>query len=297
MEYENIIYEKNGHVATITLNRPEKLNTWPFLGGMAMDFQAGLDEAEEDDDVKVVVIKGAGRAFSAGADLSTVGFVYGMGTGQPGERRPSERIRLKLDTEMLSKHHRRLFLFPKITVAQVHGYCMAGGLIIVENCDLAIAADDAILAHSEQRLGFAGSGNGDIGILIDDVGLKRALYLLLTGAKLTGKQAAEMGLVSKAVPADKLEAEVKTLTDALCKLPRDGIAIGKMHRFATYDSRGLTAGFAHGVLTHTLFTNARWEEDEYNFFKHRRDDGLRNAIHNRDARYGEFDEEGALSKG
>ncbi|MBI3967006.1 MAG: enoyl-CoA hydratase/isomerase family protein [Chloroflexi bacterium] len=286
--YEHILCERTGNVARITFNRPEKLNAWPFQGGMTADFHAALTEAEEDDDVKVVVLRGAGRCFSAGHDLAEVGLVYGYGTGQQGERRPSQRIRLKIDREGFDTNHRRVLLFPKITIAQIHGYCIGEGLILTECCDLAVAAEDAQLAHADQRMGFAGSGIGVIPILIATVGLKRALDLLLTGRMISGREALDIGLVNQAVPADDLDDAVERLVEALCKLPRDGIAIGKAHRALTYDALGLTAGFAQGSLTHTLFTNLRWEPDEYNFFKHRRDAGLRKAIHQRDERYGDL---------
>ena len=286
MQYETVIYEKEGNIAQITLNHPEKLNVWPFpgQGGLTDDFQAALCEAEEDDDVKIVVIKAAGRAFSAGHDLTKVGFVYGIGTGKPGERRASQRVRLKVDNAMYDGL-RRLFLFPKITVAQVHGYCIGEGLMVVCCCDLAIAAEDAQLGHTEQRLGFAGSGIPNIPILIATVGLKRAMDLLLTGRHIDGKEAEQMGLVNKAVPADKLEAEVNTLVQALALLPRDGIAIGKAARRLTYENMGLMSGFSDGYISHTMFTNLRWEPDEYNFFKERRNKGAKAGFHGRDARY------------
>jgi enoyl-CoA hydratase len=286
--YKYVIAEKKTPtIASIAFNRPDKLNAWDFpgQGGLTDDFHAALDEIEQDDDVKVLVIKGNGRAFSSGHDLATVGFVYGMGTGKPGERRPSQRIRLKVDRKAFGENHLRLFLYPKVTIAQVHGFCIGEGIILMSCCDLAIAAEDARLGHSEQRMGFAGSGMGTVGILIATVGLKRAMDLLLTGRHIDGKEAERFGLVNKAVPTEKLEEEVMTLADTICKLPRDGIAIGKAHRHLTYDALGLTASFTHGYLTHTLFTNLRWEPDEYNFFKVRRDQDVRTAIHSRDERY------------
>lgn len=288
--YKYVILEKTGPtVARLTFNRPDKLNSWDFpgQGGITDDFHAALDEVEEDDDAKVLILRGAGRAFSAGHDLATVGFVYGMGTGGAGDRRPSQRIRLKVDKKAFGENHLRLFLFPKVTIAQVHGYCIGEGIILMSCCDLAVAAEDARIGHSEQRMGFAGSGMGSVNILIATVGLKRAMDILLTGRHLDGKEAERYGLVNKVVPSEKLEEEVNALADAISKLPRDGIAIGKAHRHLTYDAMGLTAGFTNGYLTHTLFTSLRWEPDEYNFFKVRRDADIRTAIHQRDARYEE----------
>ena len=99
MDYRYVLYEKEGAVVRITMNRPEKLNAFDFpdQSGILDDFYAALGDAEDDDGIKVVVIRGAGRSFCAGNDLESVGFVYGMGTGQPGERRANQRVRLKVD--------------------------------------------------------------------------------------------------------------------------------------------------------------------------------------------------------
>ena len=286
-EYDSLIYEKGGNIARMTFNQPEKLNVWAWdgMGGLVDDLHAAMDEAEEDDDVKVVILRGSGRAFSAGHDLNTVGFVYGMGTGQLGERRASQRIRLKVDRRNHEEHQRRLFLFPKITIAQVHGICIGEGIILLTLCDLAIATEDAQIGHREQRLGFAGSGIGTINILIQTLGLKRARDLLLTGRVMDGIEAERIGLVNKAVPPDKLEEEVEKLAKVITLLPRDGIAIGKATRHLIYDSMGLTTGFTQGYFSHTMFTNLRWERDEYNFFKERRDKGVKVGFHGKDERY------------
>ncbi|MBI4330880.1 MAG: enoyl-CoA hydratase/isomerase family protein [Chloroflexi bacterium] len=288
MPYKYIIVEKKDNIASIIFNRPDKLNSWDFpgQGGITDDFHAALDEVEKDDDVKVLILKANGRAFSAGHDLATVGFVYGMGAGKKkDERRPSQRIRLKVDRKAFGDNHLRLFLFPKVTIAQVHGYCIGEGIILMACCDLAVAADDSKIGHSEQRMGFAGSGMGTIPVLIATVGLKRAMDILLTGRHLDGKEAERYGLVNRSVPTEKLDETVLEMAKTVCLMPRDGIAIGKAHRHLSYEAMGLTQGFTEGYLTHTLFTNLRWESDEYNFFKVRRDDSVRTAIHARDARY------------
>lgn len=284
MGYRYVVYEKEGNIARVILNKPEKLNAFTLLGGEdAKELWAAFDEAAEDDDVKVVILKGKGRAFQVGHDLTTVGFVYGMGTGQPGERHASQRIRLKVDRWAMEKSM-GLFLHPKITIAQVHGYCLAGGAYFALACDLAVAAEDAQIGFTEERMGSAGM-NGPITLLFLTVGLKKALDLLLTGRIISGKEAAEIGLVTKAVPADKLEEETEKLAKAMTLLPRDGIAIGKATRHLIYERLGLTNAFITGYVSHTLFTNLRWEPDEYNFFKERRDKGAKASFHERDERY------------
>jgi enoyl-CoA hydratase len=289
MAYESVLYEKDGEVASIILNRPEKLNAFDFpgQGGIYDDFYAALEEASDDDEVKVVIIKAAGRSFCAGHDLNTVGFVYGMGTGQPGEPRANQRIRLKVDRKWM-EGHLKILLCPKITIAQVHGHCVGEGTVMMECCDFAIAAEDAQISHAEQRLGFSGSGINIVPLYFT-VGLKRARDLLLTGRTITGKEAEEIGLVTKAIPADQLEEAVAQKAEALCLLPRDGIAIGKATTHLIYDRMGLTAGWGLGYYSHSFFTNVRFEPDEFNFFKSRRDQGTRTGFHLRDERYTELE--------
>ena len=286
-ELSRVIYEKDDGIARIILNYPEHLNVWDFpgMGGLVDGFIAALDLIEEDDDVKVVILKGAGQSYSAGHDLKSVGFIYGMGTGKTEERRPSQRARFKVDIGFWGSLHRRWFLFPKITIAQIHGYCLEEGLLFAEECDLSVAAEDALIGHVGQRIGPAGGAIPTIPILIATIGLKRTLDLFITGRKISGREAERIGLVNRAVPPDKLEEEVETMAKAACLLPKDGIVIGKLARQQAYEAMGLTSGFTDGPISHTILTNIRWEPDEYNFFKERRDKGVKVGFHGRDARY------------
>jgi enoyl-CoA hydratase len=287
MSSETLIYEKEdfeeGSMVTLTMNKPETLNA------LNIEFSREIDEAltkvEQDDDVKVVVIKGAGKAFSAGYDLGRVYFVYGGGSGKPEDksRRPSQRSRLAYD-RWRSESLRKIFLLDKITIAQVHGYCIGGGLYMSLCCDMTIAAEDAKIGHSEQRLGFSGAMYV-FPIEVALIGQKRARELLLTGKLIDGKEAERIGLVNQVVPADQLEAETRKLARAMTLLPRDGIAIGKATARLAYDSMGLSSAFGQGYIGHTLFTNIRYEPGEFNFIKRRRDVGMKEAFKERDARY------------
>jgi len=286
MSYKYIIYEKEGEIAKITLNKPEKLNTYTFIS-IGEDFAEILDafkQAENDDEIKVVILKGAGKCFSAGQNLEKVGFVYGFGTSNK-ERRPSQRIRLKMDRDGIAEAFRDIFLCPKLTIAQVHGYALEAGIMLAMLCDFTIVADDAVVGWPGQRIGFAGGGEHTFGHLAMAVGVKRAVYLHVTGKKITGKEAAEMGMVSLSVPADCLEDEVNGLAKDLCLMPRDGIAIGKATRHLFYDRMGLNDSFTYGYISHTLFTNLQHEPGEFNFFRQRREEGARGAFHERDDRY------------
>ena len=286
MDYKYIIYEKEGQIARLTFNRPEKLNTFDFPKdkGICYEVEDCLREAEWDDDLKVIILKGAGRAFCAGHDLTRVYKVYEEFDAEPGKKRPSQRARLTTDKTWMRDLYQMLLLHSKVTIAQVHGHCIGEGILMLAHCDLAVVAEDALISHAEQRLGFAGSG-APLVPLYQTLGYKRARMMLLTGDAISGIEAERIGLANKAVPADKLEEETEALAKKICLMPRDGIAIGKASNHMICDILGLTQGWNQGYLTHTLFTNLRWEDDEYNFIKQREKKGVREGVHKRDERY------------
>jgi len=285
MSYKFVTYGTERQVAKITLNKPDKLNVMDFPGdgGIYDEFIAALDQASDDDNIKVVIIKGAGRAFCAGHDLSRIYKVYEEQDEEPGKRRPSQRARLKIDRRWL-EGHQKLLLLPKITIAQVHGHCIGEGSVIAEMCDITIVADDAKISHAEQRLGFAGSGMNLIP-LFQTVGYKKARWMLLTGDSINGVEAERIGWATKSVPYEELEEEVNNMARRIALLPRDGIAIGKVTNHYVCDILGFNAGLVKGYLSHTFFTNLRWEDDEYNFVKQRKAEGVREGVHKRDERY------------
>src|SRR4030043_41179 len=277
MNYKTVLYEKDEQVAYITLNRPEKLNT--ITTELFHDWQAAITEAEEDDDIKVVVFRGAGRCFSAGAPLDQVGFVYGMKEPKPGEKvgRIPQRVRLNFDRSLFLEFFRRVLLCKKITIAQLHEYCLGVAFSIVMHCDLLIASEDCKLGHVEERLGLAGMTVMPIMVL--RCGLTRAMDLCLTGKMITGKQAADYNLINRAVSKEILDDEVQELANGLALYPKDGIAIGKVTRELLYDNMGVTRGMLEHYIMHSFQTNRVYDPDEYNFFKQRRNKGVREAAH------------------
>ncbi len=287
MAFEHIIYEKKGYIAYVTLNHPDRLNA--MCPEIHDELSLAIKQVNDDDEVKVVVFKGAGRSLSAGADLTRVGHVYGWKEPKPGEksRRPSIRVRLKFDKLTFFTKSQELFLCEKITIAQAHGHLLGAGLNYFLHCDLLLAADDCKLGHVEERLGLGGGTLSQMMIL--RCGYSKAMELCLTGKMIDGAEAARIGLVNRAVPADKLEAEVNELAEGLARYPRDGIALGKAARHMLFDSMGLTHDYSHTYLVHTLNTNISFEPDEFNFFKQRRDQGVREAAHGKNDFYKALD--------
>jgi enoyl-CoA hydratase len=288
MESETILYEKRGQVANIMLNRPDKLNA--VSPELLRDWGAAISEAEEDDDVKVIVFKGAGRAFSAGMDLSRVGFVYGMKEPKAGEKsgRTPQRSRLNFDRYLFLDFHRMILFCRKLTVAQLHGYCLGVALNLMLHCDLLIASDDCKIGHVEERLGQGGMTI--LPVMILRCGLTRAMDMCLTGRMITGEEAEQYGLVNRAVKAEALDDEVRALAEGLALHPKDGIAIGKATREMMFMTMGIDRGLVDHYIMHSFQTNRVFEPDEFNFFKQRRDKGVRGAAHEKHDRYGVFDE-------
>jgi len=287
MEYKTVLYEKDGQVTYIILNRPEKLNT--VTPELFHDWQAAISEAEEDDDVKVVVFKGAGRCFSAGAPLDQVGFVYGMKEPKPGEKvgRIPQRVRMNFDRSLFLEFFRRVLLCKKITIAQLHEYCLGVAFSIAMHCDLLIASEDCKLGHVEERLGLAGMTVMPIMVL--RCGLTKALDLCLTGKMITGKQAVDYNLINRAVPKEILDEEVRELANGLALYPKDGIALGKATRELLYDNMGVTRGMLEHYIMHSFQTNRVYDPDEHNFFKQRRDRGVKEAAHEKHDYYKALD--------
>jgi len=287
MEYKTVLYKKEGQVTYIILNRPEKLNT--VTPELFHDWQAAISEAEEDDDVKVVVFKGAGRCFSAGAPLDQVGFVYGMKEPKPGEKvgRIPQRVRMNFDRSLFLEFFRRVLLCKKITIAQLHEYCLGVAFSIAMHCDLLIASEDCKLGHVEERLGLAGMTLMPIMVL--RCGLTKALDLCLTGKMITGKQAVDYNLINRAVPKEILDEEVRELANGLALYPKDGIALGKATRELLYDNMGVTRGMLEHYIMHSFQTNRVYDPDEHNFFKQRRDRGVKEAAHEKHDYYKALD--------
>jgi len=280
MSTEHIQYSKSGGVATITFNRPEKRNALTYSAFDSMlEF---LADAEDDDDVRVVVLQGAGDHFCSGHDLAEIGTEYGFDPSGKG-RRPSQRARLDFDRKHLNQF-RDLFYCRKPTIALVRGYCVGAGLHIVEACDLAIASDAAKIGHPEQKAGLAGAAYMTA-YNIMAAGPKKARELLLIADMLAPQEAVQMGLVNKVVPDAQLEAAGAEWASRIAKLPRDAIAFGKAAAHLALDSLGMTSQFAHGYVVHALSTNIRYEDDELNFMKKRRDEGIKSATSQREGRY------------
>ncbi|MGZ3406325.1 MAG: enoyl-CoA hydratase/isomerase family protein [Polyangia bacterium] len=202
MSYSEILYEVQGATARITLNRPEKRN--PLGPTTIGELLHALDCAKDDVAVRVIVLTGAGKVFSAGGDLSSMG---SGGTPLQASGSASTKPGTFVDLNLA------LTRVGKPTIAMVNGHALAGGLGLVVACDVAIAADDAQLGTPEINVGLWPMMI--MATIFRNVPRKRGLELIMTGDKISAAQAAELGLITRAVPRDRLQAEVDALAEKL----------------------------------------------------------------------------------
>ncbi len=223
-EFQHITYEVERGRARVTLNRPDKMNA--LSHDLMYELQEALWEADDNRAVHCVIVRGAGRCFSAGYDLAAGGGEQGQSRVRSGDNDYRGGSSIDDDAWQLEKAQRyRMALFDmhKPSIAQVHGYCLAGGTDVAMLCDMVIVADDA-------RIGFPPAR--DLGALpnnmwLYNVGPQWAKRLTLTGDSITGVEAQQIGLAMKSVPADLLEAEVEQLADRLALIDPDLLSANK----------------------------------------------------------------------
>jgi enoyl-CoA hydratase len=215
MEMGLIIYEVRDHIARITMNRGDKMNA--LNHALWDDLLAAFDKAEKDPDVRVVILQGSGRAFCSGWDLKASYYI----TGPEGQEQWTTSNALST-LRSISERYLRIMNMPKPVIAQVHGYCLAAGCYLEMLCDIAIAAEDALLGHPVGR-----GGVDSMPLWVTYLGMRKAKEMLLTQQIIDGKEAARIGLVNRAVPADKLEEEVWKMALLFAEGAPDGIAIQK----------------------------------------------------------------------
>jgi len=218
MNYESIIYAKEAGIATITLNRPQKLNA--LDPKILQEMAKAVDEAREDDEVKVLIITGAGRGFCSGADITSP--VMGTDPKQPGIPRPT-RLEPFIAFGAVMK---RLRNFHKPAIAAVNGLATGSGLSIACLCDIRIASQEARFSAIFVRRGLV-ADCGVTHLLPRIVGTERALELMWTGDIIDAKEAERIGLVGKVVPHEELMATAKALATRLAHGPSTSIELMK----------------------------------------------------------------------
>ena len=272
-DYRSILYSVTDRIARVTLNRPEKRNALDFT--LRREVVDALRTAERDDDVAIVLLDGAGPAFCSGYDIS-------IDSRNPDDA-PDGWVRSAHFESWTDQFARSCFRdwmtiwdLLKPVVAQVHGYCLAGGSELMSMCDIAFVADDAVIGYPPMR----GMTTPDLLYFPWKLSMAHAKYLQLTGNSVSGAEAAAMGWVAKSFPAERLEEEVQRELRPLSQVAPDLLAANKAALNQAYEIMGMRTALQNGWQYHTLSGRLRPGGSE--FGRVMREDGLRAAIAWRD---------------
>lgn len=217
MGYEQIVYDTQDRVATVTLNRPDKLNAWTQV--MGREVRAAMDEAARDERVRVIVLTGAGRGFCAGADMNLLSGISGAGAAG-GEEVAWPPVPAGTAEGVRADFRGRYAYFPAIPkpiIGALNGPTAGLGLVVALYCDVRFASDAAVFTTSFARRGLIAE-HGISWMLPRLVGLPHALDLMLSARKIDAAEALRMGLVNRVVPHADLMPAVRAYAQELAQL-------------------------------------------------------------------------------
>lgn len=242
MTHEFLLIDQQEAIATITLNRPERVNalTFPMLRAL----ESELDAITSNTRIKVVIIKGAGRSFSSGVDLRQVSDIH-------REDQDTSVALYEEHARHLSGPIRRcteaLWRSPVVSIAQIHGDCIMGAWMIAAMCDLVVAAEDARIMW--RPVGGAGLAAH---LWPWTIGLRKTKELLLTGAYVSGKQAAEMNMITRSAPKENLDDEVRNLALKVARRPREFLYLDKLATNHAFEQMGMWSAYQYSITAHTV---------------------------------------------
>jgi len=249
-EFATIIYEVEGRVATITMNRPEVANAQDTR--LIDELDAAFDRAEADDDVRVVMLAGAGKHFSSGHDLKAL----------VGDTEPDEWRQMRETPEGKFLHEKTMYFdrcvrirdFPKPTIAVVQGKCIAAGVMLACMCDLIVAADDASFQNPVLRMTGAA-----VELLVEpwEMPPRKAKEFLLAAETFTAAEAERWGMVNRVVPAAELTSAARDLADRIALVPPTTAQVVKRSINKTVDLQGQRDAWDYHFMSHHWMHNTR----------------------------------------
>jgi len=280
MEFETLRTDSDGPIGTITLNRPERLNT--IVPPMPEELERAVAAANRDPAVKVIVLRGAGRSFCAGFDFSG-GLEHWNPELNTGGRWDPGKDMITVTSPFSGPVPKFMSLWqsPKPVIAQIHGWCVGGGSDMALCADLVIAAEDAQIGTPYSRMW----GCYLTGMWLYRLGLTRAKEYALTGKALSGSEAAEIGLVNAAVPFERLAAEVRRRALELAEIPASQLAAMKLIVNQAYENMGLQSTQKLGPILDGFMRNT---PEAQRFIDLARDEGVGAAVRRRDAPFGDY---------
>lgn len=272
---DTVLCERAAGVATLTLNRPQRLNA--ITAELAQDVRTALAEAIADPGVRVVRLRGAGRAFCAGYDI---GWGSAAMAEAEGDAPWDPMADLRMMQGFVADTYMALWRSPKPVIAQVHGFCVGGGTDFALCSDLIVCAEDCRIGYPPARVW----GSPTTAMWTYRLGLERSKRLLLTGDALDGRTAAAWGLASEAVPAAELDDAGLALARRVARLPANQLQMMKTLVNATIEQMGLSTT----QLIGTLLDGAARHTPEGTDFTRRAGDDVRAAVRERDDPFGDY---------
>jgi enoyl-CoA hydratase len=280
MTFKTIVYKTEGAIATITLNRPNELNT--IVPPMPDEFEAAINLATRDSAIKVVILRGVGRSFCAGYDFGE-GFHLWDENITTGGHWDAGKDFVWATAHSLAPTQKFMSMWraPKPVIAQVHGWCVGGGSDTALCADIVIASEDARIGTPYSRLW----GCYLSGMWIYRLGLTKAKEYALTGKPLSGREAADAGLINRAVPFAHLEQTVRETALRLASIPSSQLAAMKLVVNQAYENMGLSSTQVLGTILDGLMRNT---PDGLDFVRMAEKEGVRTAITARDGAFGDY---------
>ncbi|HJS94377.1 MAG TPA: crotonase/enoyl-CoA hydratase family protein [Solirubrobacteraceae bacterium] len=277
--FETLLYDVAGPIATITLNRPERLNT--IVPPMPEEFESAIHAATLDQNIKVIVVRGAGRSFCAGYDFAGGFHHWDEMLATDGRWDPGKDFAAAASPYGPTQRFMSMWRTPKPVIAQVHGWCVGGGSDMALCADLVIAAEDAQIGTPYSRIW----GCYLSGMWLYRLGLTKAKEHALTGKPLSGREAADIELINAAVPFEELERTVAEQAEQLAAIPASQLAAMKLIVNAAYENMGLRAMQTLGPILDGLMRNT---PDGLAFVETSANQGVRTATERRDAPFGDY---------
>ena len=277
MAYENLIYEVRDRVAYITLNRPEKINALSLA--LRDEIQASLKQAERSTDVGCVVLKGAGRSFSAGYDLTTK--IPSPNFPEDGYVSPEVDNLTAQYAHSLINYLWTIWDLTKPVIAQVHGYCLAGGSELASMCDFMFVAEDATLGYPAVR----SISCADTLYFPWKMPMSWAKYLVMSGRPVSGKVAVEIGWATKCFPLEELAEKTHAEAAAIATIKPDLLAASKRGINRSYEIMGIRTAMNVGADWQGISVHRESKDD---FIQASFDKGLKEALLERDGPFGDY---------
>lgn len=278
---DRVIFEvdRDKRIATITFNNPKQRNSYDA----AMREAVGrcLDEVAEDDDITVVLLRGADGVFSTGADMNNAYGWYGE-RGDAKKNRPSQRRRLTVDRKSFGFYH-NLMGFPKVTVGEISGYALGGGFEMALMTDISVIARDTKIGMPATR--FLGPALGSLHMFFHRLGPVQARRLLLTGDIIEAGAIEHLGIFTDTCDPEKVTARARYWAEKAAKMPADGVVIAKEAFRLVEQSQAYQGEEVASYLFHAYGTNLQFAEGEFNFVKTRAQHGTKEAFRLRDEHF------------